>query len=80
MTNHANRQIVSTIADNIRVARQECGLTQRELAAALNVDSMYVSRWERAVVTPAYTNLVRVAEALDRPVEWFFVNRSEAAA
>lgn len=41
---------------------------------------MAVSRWERGVATPTLENLLAVAGALGRPLEWFYESPDEAAA
>jgi transcriptional regulator with XRE-family HTH domain len=78
MTNHATRQIATTVADNIRAGRHERGLTQREMAALLDTDAMSVSRWERGATTPSVPNLVRIAEALGVSVDSLYLDRDAA--
>src|SRR5438105_15862014 len=50
------------LADTLREARQNAGLTQRQVADALAVPHTYPSRWERGVSRPAPANLLALAE------------------
>ena len=45
---HYDPAALKELAANIKAARLEAGLTQRHLAERLGVDSMQVSKWERA--------------------------------
>jgi len=61
------RAIVGTlesgeVAGRLRTARRSAGLTQRQLAEALGVESITVSRWERGVTTPSVSRLRGIAE------------------
>ena len=46
----------------LRSARRAVGLTQKQLAHALGVEPITVSRWERGVTTPSLPRLRRIAE------------------
>ena len=52
----------------LRTARRSVGLTQKQLAAALGVESITVSRWERGVTTPSLSRLRRIAEITETTV------------
>ena len=52
----------------LRTARRSAGLTQKQLAAELGVESITVSRWERGVTTPSLPRLRRVAELTETTV------------
>jgi transcriptional regulator with XRE-family HTH domain len=52
----------------LRVARRGAGLTQKQLAERLGVESITVSRWERGVTTPSLPRLRRVAEITETTV------------
>lgn len=62
MSRQPARQIATTIGANIKAARG--ATTQRELAIALDVPSVYVSRWERGAVRPDELNQQKLAEVL----------------
>lgn len=46
----------------LRSARRAAGLTQKQLAHALGVEPITVSRWERGITTPSLSRLRRIAE------------------
>ena len=52
----------------LRIARRSVGLTQKQLAEALGVESITVSRWERGVTTPSLLRLRRIAELTETTV------------
>ena len=51
------------IANAIRNARRNAGLTQDELACRVGVTVAVVSRWENCKSFPTLSNLVRIGEA-----------------
>lgn len=76
MASDASRHIRTVIGENIRRARDQNGLTQRELAAAIEGDYMAISRWERGVNRPGDESLARIAEVLGHDFAWFYVDHS----
>jgi len=60
------------VREAIRRARLEKGLSQKELADAIHVAQTNVSQWERGSTRPKARNLKRLAEVLDKPVDYFF--------
>jgi transcriptional regulator with XRE-family HTH domain len=52
----------------VRAARRAAGLTQKQLAEALGVEPITVSRWERDVTSPSLPRLRRIAELTDTTV------------
>ena len=56
----------TTLSRNIRSARVESGLSQREVAVKLGIDSMMVSKWERGWHRPSDENLRALARLLGR--------------
>lgn len=56
----------------LKQAREAAGLNQRELAAAAGVSAMAISKYERGLSVPSSRVLMRLAEALDVRVEYFF--------
>lgn len=68
------------LAQNIRAARDLAGWTQRELAARIGVDTLAVSRWERAVAVPTDENLAALCEVLARDYAWFHTDHTEPIA
>jgi transcriptional regulator with XRE-family HTH domain len=52
----------------LRAARRGSGLTQKQLAEALGVEPITVSRWERGVTSPSLPRLRRIAELTETTV------------
>ncbi len=48
----------------VRAFRTECGMTQQDLAEALDLSIAYVSLIERGGRNPPYTTVVAIARAL----------------
>ena len=74
--------LAATLAGNIRAARDDAELTQRQLAQRIDVAQMLVSNWERGVNRPSDPNLFALAEALGVSVAWFYTEhpvKQEAA-
>ena len=53
-----------TIAERIKTARKEAGITQEELASKMYVTHHCISMWERGLRQPKYETLARIADAL----------------
>lgn len=53
------------LGDVLRAKRLERLMTQVELAELLDIPQGLVSRWERNGGSPSYSNLLRIAVALD---------------
>lgn len=80
MTSQTAEQTKANIAANLKAAREEQGLSQRELAVAADVAEMQVSRWERGVFAPTHSNLIKLAAALKRDAGWFYDEPRKAVA
>jgi transcriptional regulator with XRE-family HTH domain len=52
MTTQVRNQIVTTVGQNLRAARVERNLTQKQVGDALGVTNRDVSRWEGGKVEP----------------------------
>jgi Zn-dependent peptidase ImmA (M78 family)/DNA-binding XRE family transcriptional regulator len=75
--NHTmSREGVVTQADlgqRIADARTEAGMTQADLAARIGLERTALVRVESGERKVSATELVTIATALDRPVDWFFI-------
>ena len=60
------------VGARIRAAREERGLTQRGLASRTKRRQATISDYERGMMQPDATTLVLLAEALEKPVTYFF--------
>ena len=56
------------VGGRLRIARRSVGLTQKQLAEQLGVESITVSRWERGVTSPSLPRLRRIAELTETTV------------
>jgi transcriptional regulator with XRE-family HTH domain len=56
------------VGGRLRIARRSVGLTQKQLADKLGVESITVSRWERGVTSPSLPRLRRIAELTETTV------------
>ena len=57
--------------DRIRQAREIQGITQSELAAAVEVDQSTVARWERGLLSPSDEQIASIAFATKFPIAFF---------
>lgn len=62
----------------IRSARADRGWKQKNLAAAVSVEPITVSRWERGATTPDLNVLGLVAEATGKPLGYFVEEQAGA--
>ncbi len=65
-------------ADKIRKLRKEAGLSQEELAEALNVSRQAVSRWEKGSVVPDANNLLQISDLFDVTVDYLIKDEYES--
>lgn len=49
--------------------RKNCGLTQKQVAAQLNISQSNVSDWENDISRPEYENLIALAKIYEVSVE-----------
>jgi Zn-dependent peptidase ImmA (M78 family)/DNA-binding XRE family transcriptional regulator len=59
------------ISGRIAQARDDAGMTQAQLAAAIGLDRTAVAKIETGVRKVSATELVGISAALDRPIDWF---------
>ncbi len=60
------------LANRLREAREELGLTQAELAVRVGVSRKTINTVENGVFTPSTTLALTLAQAFSRPVEALF--------
>jgi transcriptional regulator with XRE-family HTH domain len=66
------------LGQRIKVAREDQGWKQKELARAVHVEPMTVSRWERGINTPDLETLRLIAQATHKPQSYFVEERKVA--
>lgn len=70
-----------TYGERIKQGREEQGLTQEQLAEALDVSRQAVSKWEMDLSRPARGKLARLSEVLEIPEgTWAAIDAEQAAA
>ena len=77
VTRQVPRHPTTIFAANLKAARKESGLTQRQLADALGVDAISVSRWERGAARPGDATVMRLCDHFGVDLAHFY---TEAAA
>ena len=64
-----------SIGERITALRKEQGLSQGQLADALDVSRQAVSKWENDQASPDTLKLIKLAEVLDTEVEYLATGR-----
>lgn len=59
------------LAERIREARAQSGLSQRELALRIESSKRSIAHWEGGQRTPEFTFVVRIARATNTPLDYF---------
>ena len=65
------QEITRRIGQKIRAERKKAGLTQEELAERADVHYTFIGAAERGETNLTIKTLIRVAEALETPIEFF---------
>ena len=60
------------------VARKIAGLTQIDLANALNVSESTVINWEKGRSEPTVTQAIQIAEVVSRPLDYIIFLPNDA--
>lgn len=64
-----------SLGERIIELRKSAGLSQLELARALEVSRQAVSKWETDQTSPDAANLIRLSEVLDSDIEYLTTGR-----
>jgi transcriptional regulator with XRE-family HTH domain len=75
-----NEAALETVARNVRAARAAAGLSLDALAARADVSKGALVGLEGGRGNPNFTTLVRLADALGRPVSWLLEDSKDEAA
>ncbi len=70
---------IPELAGKLKQARTQKGLTQGQLAKRAGTDSQRISKYERGVLVPTTTILVKLADALDVSLD-FLLREAEGRA
>lgn len=68
--------LAGIVGANIKRARKDHKLFQRQLAAKIGVTPQHLSDWERGDYRPNDANLLKLGETLGKPYAWFFIDRA----
>lgn len=55
---------VKSFGQNLKNLREQCGVSQRELAEKIGTTQPRVSEWENDKVEPTLYNIIRIVDAL----------------
>jgi transcriptional regulator with XRE-family HTH domain len=80
VSSQAPSSSASIFGQNIRKARDEKGMTQRELAAKLDTDAVLVSKWERGIHRPNDENVFALVRHLGHDIAWFYTEHYQERA
>jgi transcriptional regulator with XRE-family HTH domain len=68
--------MLDTIGKRIKEAREEQGISQKDLGMSLGLSDKAVSAYEASRTIPPLETLVRIAEELHKPLEYFIMENS----
>lgn len=63
-----------SIGGRIRMARKLSGLSIKKMAALIGMDPDRLSKYERGVLIPDEKTILRIANAIDVNVEFFYLD------
>lgn len=69
---------VMTFGEKLRQARKAAGLTQKELAQAVELKHNAVSNWEKGISSPDPATIRRLCHILRMPPNFFFDTEEDA--
>lgn len=61
-----------SFAENLKKARTEAGMTQKQLADAIGLDRSEIAHYERGVSKPNFDRVPKICNALNITVEKLF--------
>lgn len=64
-----------SLGERITELRNQNGMSQYELAKALDISRQAVSKWENGLSNPDSANLIRLTEVLDTDIEYLTTGR-----
>ena len=66
-------KVTELFGTRLKTAREAIGLSQEKLSELLSVDRTTVARYELGGLKPGFDKLDLIAEAVEQPLWWFFV-------
>jgi transcriptional regulator with XRE-family HTH domain len=74
------RQIKQIVGENIRVRRDELGLTRRELGRRIDADQTMIYKWEKGLHRPEDRYLSVLSLELGVDLAWLLTDHSDEKA
>ncbi len=71
------KELAQVVGENITARRKKLGISQKELALAVDVTQDAMVRMEKGRIAPKMTRLQQIAEALKCPVAYLFRTHDE---
>jgi transcriptional regulator with XRE-family HTH domain len=75
-----NTMIPSDLAEKLKQARKQKGLTQGQLAKKIGADIQRISKYERGVLIPTTEIMVKLSDALDASLDYLLKNGKNRVA
>jgi len=72
--------IPSDLAEKLKQARKQKGLTQGQLAKKIGADIQRISKYERGVLIPTTEIMVKLSDALDASLDYLLKNGKNRVA
>jgi transcriptional regulator with XRE-family HTH domain len=69
--------LMKTLGDRIRVAREQLGITQSELARRVKVRPQTVNQWESGAKSPSRDSITEIVSATGKSASWLLYGSSE---
>lgn len=69
--------MLEKIGEKIRDAREEQGISQKDLGMALGLSDKAISAYEASRTIPPLETLIRISEELNKPLEYFIKSNSD---
>lgn len=69
-----------SVGERIIALRKEKGMSQGDLASALDISRQAVSKWENDLSTPDPLKLIKMADILDTDIEYLSTGRKKVQA
>ncbi len=73
----AEKELAQIVGENIAIRRKKLGMSQKELALAIDVTQDAMARMEKGKIAPKMTRLQQIAEALECSVSYLFKTNDE---
>jgi transcriptional regulator with XRE-family HTH domain len=65
------------VGRNIVIARKLAGMSQAQLGRLVGAPANYLSEWEAGKHEPRAARLEKLAEVLEQPLWWFYMDHTE---